>query len=156
MLDFFNKKYETKPDVLPPESKPEPSITPSISPSITPSISPSLVDIDISGPAIPKQSDDTTGMEIQWGLTSSSSSDEEEKTQISNQAEKPLAAGNQINLELSTDDEVGLTELDTDADNDQVSILPDASQSTFADHEDRNDFLKSEMPQDIGNLYGNC
>ena len=161
MLDFFNKKYETVPSepALPPaDPQPEPITPPSITttPSSTPSISPSLVDIDISGPPVAKVSDDTTALEVQWGLTSSSSSEEEEKTQIS-KAEKPLvvAGSNHINLELtSTDDEVGLTELDTDAENtDAVSILPDASQSTFADHEDRAEFLNHEMPTDIGKTF---
>ena len=52
-----------------------------------------------------------------------------------------------ITLE-STDDEVGLTELDTDMENDGGSIIPDASQSTVADHDDRSDFLKS-MEQEL-------
>ena len=53
----------------------------------------------------------------------------------------------QITLE-STDDEVGLTELDTDLENDGGSIIPDASQSTVADHDDRSDFLKT-MEQEL-------
>jgi len=53
----------------------------------------------------------------------------------------------QITLE-STDDEVGLTELDTDLENDGGSIIPDASQSTVADHDERSDFLKT-MEQEL-------
>ena len=44
----------------------------------------------------------------------------------------------------------GLTEMDTD--NDGGSILPDASESTVADHDDRNDFLKAETNQTV-NVY---
>ena len=39
-----------------------------------------------------------------------------------------------------------------DTDNDGGSILPDASQSTTADHEDRNDFLKNENDQPVNIL----
>jgi hypothetical protein len=98
-------------------------------------------------------------------LSSSDDDSNEEKTQISNQKEKIMTTAKMINLD-STDDEVGkclnirfnrddligltesnvvkhnltgLTELDTDVE--ASSVIPDASESTIADNEDRADFL---------------
>ena len=148
MLDFFNKKYADNTTTTPPPT-----------PTDGAPVSTTLVDIDITGNVEepkPKAETDTAAMEVQWGVSSSSETDDEDqKTQISNQAEKPLETGNSINIDMSTDDEVGLTELDTDADNDGVSILPDASQSTFADHEDRDAFLNSVEPDAVQVQNGN-
>ena len=102
---------------------------------------------------------------MNWDLSSSDDDSNEEKTQISNQKEKIMTTAKMINLD-STDDEIGkclnirfnrddligttesnvvkhnltgLTELDTDVE--ASSVIPDASESTIADNEDRADFL---------------
>jgi hypothetical protein len=84
----------------------------------------------------PEVKSETSGMN--WDLSSSDDDSNEEKTQISNQKEKIMTTAKMINLD-STDDEAGLTELDTDVE--ASSVIPDASESTIADNDDRADFL---------------
>lgn len=165
MLDMWNKKYDSgtpEPLSIPPPTsvnlididinqtveepqtsvEPEPILeAPAFEPILvdpTPQPSPPVDDTteETETTKKPTVKSETSGMN--WDLSSSDDDSNEEKTQISNQKEKVMTTAKMINLD-STDDEVGLTELDTDVE--ASSVIPDASESTIADNEDRADFL---------------
>ena len=133
MLDMWNKKYEiasntppsTNLSLAPPGSvnlvdikideppqeviePPKPSLEPpTIEPDsgTVPDVASSEL-ITTSNTTEPETQSETARMEKDWGI-SSSSSDDEEKTQISNQIEKVMTpAAKSININ-STDDEIG-------------------------------------------------
>ena len=165
----INQTVEEPPTGGTTNAEPEPALeAPAFEPlPVEPTPQPSPPEVDVNDETEtakkPTVKSETSGMN--WDLSSSDDDSNEEKTQISNQKEKIMTTAKMINLD-STDDEIGkclnirfnrddligttesnvvkhnltgLTELDTDVE--ASSVIPDASESTIADNEDRADFL---------------